>query len=87
MKKRNKNKNKQHSEENKSKVTLTLKQGKPLQKIIPNNFTTYQKLNPLFNSENFMIKKGKDYEPPYEPFNLFPPLPKKEEVEVKKRKN
>ena len=54
-----------------------------MQKIIPNNLTNYHKINPLFNNENFMVKKGRDYEPPYEPFNLFPPWPKKEEIEVK----
>ena len=71
-----------NTSKNLNEQSITPKQGKPLQQIIPNNFPHTRQMNLVFNYQNFKVKKGRDYIPPYEPFEIFPLWPEEEEVEV-----
>ena len=63
-------------------VPLNIKAGRSLKDIIPTNFHNHRIMNRLFNYESYMVKKGRDYVPSYEPFEIFPEWPPEEEVEV-----
>ncbi len=67
---------------NSSKSFHHFKNGKILKEFIPSSFQNYRIMNPLYNYEDFTIKKSRDYIPPFEPFDIFPEWPSEEEVEV-----
>ena len=62
--------------------SLNFKIGKPIKEIIPNTFPNHRIMNSFYNTDNFIVKKQRDYKPPYEPYELFPEWPLEEEIEV-----
>ena len=56
--------------------------GKPLKEIIPSIYNNYRIMNTLHNYENFVVKKLRDYTPPYEPYQIFPEWPLEDEIKV-----
>ena len=75
-------KNKQINNPTKPNLTPIIKIGKPLKEIIPSIYNNYRIMNTLHNYENFVVKKLRDYTPPYEPYQIFPEWPLEDEIKV-----
>jgi len=86
-KSQNQNQNNKQNPNNNQKPVLSLnyKNGRNLKEIIPPIYQNIRIMNPLYNYENFSIKKPRNYVPPYVPFEVFPEWPSEIDVEVGKK--
>ncbi len=70
------------SQQRTNAAASSIKSGRSLKEIIPASFQNHRIMTPLFNYDNFKIKKERDYSPPYDPFDIFPEWPSEDEVQV-----